>query len=101
MGDAALNAVAVAAAGDAAGDLVVDSDRFAAKRDRIRVLEQQGPQTPRDPIRLRFDERLLTDEIGPLVESNREAEAGLIGIVLGRDVAAPDAIPLFQAHGVD
>src|SRR5579862_4293737 len=57
IGNRALNGIAEAAAGDAATDLAVDSNRLVAERDRARVREHDAAQPP-----LRLGQRLRADE---------------------------------------
>src|SRR5205823_9915192 len=77
------------------------TDGLAAERDGAPVFEQQRAQAPADPVRLRLDQRLLADEVDRLAQAHRESKAGFVGVVLRRDVGAPDAVALLQPHRID
>src|SRR5262245_51041729 len=93
--DRALHGVAVAAARDAAADLVADAHGLVAERDRARVVEHQAAQR----AARRGVERVAADVV--LVALDAEAEPGLERVHVRRDVGGPDAVALLEPHRVD
>ena len=87
----------------------------AAARRAVRRARARRPGTPtrgssstrqrrrsRRPARLaRGGQRVAADEAALLVQADGEAEPGLVGRGLRRDVGAPHAVALLQAHRVD
>src|SRR5439155_19888641 len=67
----------------------------------VAVLEEQRAKASGDPRFLRLDQRGFANEVHRLAEPYRKTEARFKRVVLWRDVRAPDAVALFQAHRLD
>src|SRR5204862_8271601 len=95
VGDRPADRIAVVRARDVAHDATVGPDRLLAHHDGAGIRERDAREALR---RLAFGaERLATLEV--LVHLDREAEARLERVVLGRDVLAPQPVALLQAQG--
>src|ERR1019366_4104970 len=102
IGDRTLHRVAVAAAGHASDHLAVHPQRLVAQRDRAGIPGHKEAQALSGPLRtlLRANaERGRADERALLLHA--EAEAGLIGGLVGGDVCRPYAVALLQPQRVD
>src|SRR5206468_8668594 len=100
VGDRALHRVAVAAARHAADDLAADAHRLRAQNHRARLVEDQTCEA-RLRRRLAFlDEGVPPNELA-LVELDAEAEPRRVGVDLGTDIRAPDAVSLLETQRID
>src|SRR5205085_4521915 len=97
--DALRDAVAVVAARHVAEDGIAVHDRLLAHRD-LAVVDRQAAELPLDPLGLDALQRGTADEVA-LVHPHREAEAGLVRVVVGVDVGAPAAVALLQPQRVE
>ena len=77
--------------------LAVAQDQLLAEGDGVRVLEGELDEAAGDSRNFLAQKRLAADEIDALVQSDGEAEPGLVGGVIGGHVGAPGAIALLHA----
>ena len=101
VGDAPPDAEAVAAGRHPADDRAVDAHGLVAEADRARVVEHEAAQ-PLARARPRCAATSASrPRKSPLSRADREAQAGLVRRLLGRDVGGPGAVALLEPQGID
>src|SRR5207253_3151736 len=98
VGDAPVDRVAITAAGNPAQRSMIDPYRLAAERDPAGLVEQDRTELARDALLSGANQGLFADEVDRLAQTDGKTEPGLVGVVLGGDVAAPDPVSLLQSH---
>ena len=92
--------MAVVGAGDVAKETVCVHDRLFAHDDGVGVVEGHAAELARVALCAKLCQCVAADKVS-FVHAHGEIDAGLVGIVLGVDVLAPEPIALFEAEGVE
>src|SRR5262245_25619941 len=100
VGNALANRVAIVRTGDVTEHPVTVQDWFLAHDHDVAVIKRQAAEPAHDSLPSAPFEGSTAQEVA-LVEADRETDAGLVGVVFGMDVGAPEAAALLEAQGVE
>src|SRR6478736_2929091 len=100
VGDRPADGVPEFGARDIPGGPVVHVHRFRAQNHAAAVVDGQAGQPAGDRVVAHAGQRVPTDE-GLLARADREAQAGLVRVVLGGHVGTPGPVTLLQPQTVE
>ena len=92
--------MAVVRAGDVSEDAAIVHERLLTHHYGIGVVQRHAAKSAAHSLRSGYSQRVPTDEVS-LSHPDRKPVPGLVGIVLGVDVVAPEPVPLPQPQRVE